>query len=266
MRWVVDANMRKSPPVFGDVPVEEDRFAVGVIQQDTDVPATYELFRPYRVPDEAKKSALPGPSLYGCGLSEVLGATGAARFFLEPYKLGDKAFSDEMFPCSHPISSLALDEVIALYGKDVQISLILNIGPGIPDVDALQEIETSAGTPLTRLARKLSWHAGKRRPARRKTLQKEAQDTTDQPGDMTESVAVELEDRKQAIKNKLVQMYGPSAGDRYHHLGPARSAEWTGLNDVVNICGPQEESDQFREQQVAEAEAFVKRAWVDVVV
>jgi hypothetical protein len=59
---------------------------------------------------------------------------------------GKTRFSDTKFPKPHNITELALDEMWGIYGTDVPLSVVVNIGPGLPnDVDVQQ------------IARRFSW-------------------------------------------------------------------------------------------------------------
>ena len=55
-------------------------------------------------------------------------------------------FMDTKYPNPHNITELALKEMWGLYGKDVQISVVVNIGPGKPDQSDVKQI-----------ARRFSW-------------------------------------------------------------------------------------------------------------
>ena len=112
----------------------------------------YNLFRTYDCPEGA--DLLDGPTdprTYS--ISHAFAATGAAKYFTPPWKekKGKVKFQDTQFPSPHNITELALNEVWGLYGKDVEISVVVNIGPGSPDARDCE-----------RIARRFSWG---RRPA-----------------------------------------------------------------------------------------------------
>ena len=70
-------------------------------------------------------------------LANAFAATGAMKAFTGPWeeRLDGKTklkFFDDQFPHPHNISELAVDEVYALYGKKTPISVVVNIGPGMP--------------------------------------------------------------------------------------------------------------------------------------
>ena len=110
----------------------------------------YNLFRTYDCPEGSK--VLEGPSdPREYKISHAFGATGAAKYFTPPWreptaKRGISRFLDVQFPSPHNITELALEEVWGLYGKDVEISLVVNIGPGIPNASDCRNI-----------ARKILW-------------------------------------------------------------------------------------------------------------
>ena len=118
---------------------------------------TYNLFRTYAVPDDAKLLAGPSePSSFT--IARAFGATGAARYFSAPWKEhiaadGKTSFLDRAFPSPHNITLLALKEMWDLHGPHAPISVIVNIGPGFPtDAD------------LSLIARRFSW--GLKKPAK----------------------------------------------------------------------------------------------------
>ena len=114
----------------------------------------YNLFRSYEIPDSAK---LPGKLLEGpqkpasFKISHAFAVTGATRYFTTPWKeqlasSGMTEFSDTKFPRPHNITKLALDEMWGMYGMDVPLSVVVNIGPGLPNA-----------VDVKRMARRFSW-------------------------------------------------------------------------------------------------------------
>ena len=110
----------------------------------------YNLFRTYECPEGANLLAGPeNPRSYR--ISRAFAVTGAAKYFTPPWKEqmenGSKIrFMDTKYPKPHNITKLALNEMWGLYGKDVQISVVVNIGPGIPNKSDVKQI-----------ARRFSW-------------------------------------------------------------------------------------------------------------
>ena len=115
---------------------------------------SYNLFRSYAIPESAKlpQKLLKGPKdPHEFKISSAFGVTGAARYFSMPWKEqiagdGETRFSDTKFPEPHNITELALDEMWRIYGTDVPLSVIVNIGPGLPnDID------------VKKIAKRFSW-------------------------------------------------------------------------------------------------------------
>ena len=117
----------------------------------------YNLFRTYRCPkDAAARSLRPGPqNPERYTIASAFGVTGAARYFApkwtENMDNGHRAkFQDTKFPYPHNVTEIALEEMWGLYGKRVPISVVLNIGPGLPNDKDVQNIQSS-------LAKIVSW-------------------------------------------------------------------------------------------------------------
>ena len=97
----------------------------------------YNLFRTYDCPEGSKVlHELSDPHKYK--ISHAFGVIGAAKYFTPPWKetsakKGKSRFRDIQFPSPHNITELALDEMWGLYGTDVEISVLVNIGIGIPN-------------------------------------------------------------------------------------------------------------------------------------
>jgi hypothetical protein len=114
----------------------------------------YNLFRTYPIPTSAKlpKKLLEGPvNPDKFKISRAFGVTGAAKYFTPRWKehmatSGKITFSDTKFPKPHNITELALDEMWGIYGIEVPLSVIVNIGPGIPNTFDVRQI-----------ARRFSW-------------------------------------------------------------------------------------------------------------
>lgn len=107
----------------------------------------YRLFRTYETPRSAKlkERLLEGPAdPKNYKISSAFGVTGAAKYFTKEWNehmehSGHTKFIDSKFPKPHNITELALDEMWAIYGTDVPLSVVVNIGPGLPnDVDVKQ--------------------------------------------------------------------------------------------------------------------------------
>jgi len=110
---------------------------VAALRSDCD---DYGLFRTYDIPEAA---AMPEKLREGprdpenFTIARAFGVTGSAKFFSPPWKekmskRGTTRFNDNKFPQPHNITKLALDEMWGIFGTDVPISVIVNIGPGVP--------------------------------------------------------------------------------------------------------------------------------------
>ena len=110
----------------------------------------YNLFRTYDCPENSM--LLDGPSdPRKYRISHAFGVTGAAKYFTAPWKehsatKGKSRFLDVNSPSVHNITKLALDEMWGLYGRDVDISVVVNVGPGDPNASDCRQI-----------ARRFSW-------------------------------------------------------------------------------------------------------------
>ena len=109
----------------------------------------YYLFRTYECPANAiVLDGPPDPCKYK--ISHAFGVTGAAKYFTSPWeeRFDNKIktmFWDVQFPTLHNITGLALGEVWGLYGTDVEIAAIVNIGPGLPTVSDCKAITRRFG-------------------------------------------------------------------------------------------------------------------------
>ena len=116
----------------------------------------YSLYRTYDCPEDAR--LLDGPSNpRKYNISHAFAATGATKYLTSAWEevRADKSKSkylDTQFPRPHNITGLALDEVWGLYGRNVQIAVAINVGPGIPNEpdcrDHARSMLWSIPTPL----------------------------------------------------------------------------------------------------------------------
>jgi hypothetical protein len=114
----------------------------------------YNLFRSYEIPSwaELPKKLLEGPrDPKEFTIAQAFAVTGAAKYFSPAWKetmevSGKKRFSDTKFPKPHNITDLALNEMWGLYGTSVELSVVINIGPGLTDPYDVKHI-----------ARRFSW-------------------------------------------------------------------------------------------------------------
>ena len=100
----------------------------------------YKLFRSYEIPKSAKLPAklLEGPQdPSSFEISRAFGATFAANHFTVPWEeqmasSGKLRLKDTQFPKPHNITQLALEEMWGIYGTNAPLSVVVNIGPGLP--------------------------------------------------------------------------------------------------------------------------------------
>lgn len=117
----------------------------------------YNLFRSYEIPGDARMphKLLEGPENPSqFQISSAFGVTGAAKYFSPPWneqmsKSGRTFFNDSKYPKPHNITELALDEMWGLYGKEVPLSVIVNIGPGLPSKSDMKQIAQRFSWGLT---------------------------------------------------------------------------------------------------------------------
>lgn len=119
-------------------------FVCALKTDSKDTNLEYYLFRTYDCPKGPKLlDGPPDPRRYK--ISHAFGATGAAKYFTPPWKetTAKKTklkFLDIQFPRRHNITQIALNEVRGLYGVDVEISIVVKIGPGIPNAADYKKI------------------------------------------------------------------------------------------------------------------------------
>ena len=208
---------------------------------------SYDLFRSYEIPKSAK---LPHKLLKGpkdpskFEISSAFGVTGAARYFSMPWKEqmaggGKVSFNDTKFPKPHNITELALDEMWGIYGVAVPLSIVLNVGPGLPsDIDVKQ------------IARRFSWGL-KASPAPKMTSASSSAKVQSEPkrliprtntfGSIKDrGVDVKLrrleEDIEKDIRDKLDNVQ-PGNSELYFRLAPAEAPRGTPQNDFTASGG-----------------------------
>ncbi|KAI4198505.1 MAG: hypothetical protein LQ350_005234 [Teloschistes chrysophthalmus] len=221
----------------------------------------YHLYRTYHCPDGAKVLDGPDPSDYN--ISHAFGVTGAAKYFTRPWKETStrkvkSKFMDIQFPCPHNITELALDEMWGLYGTHVPISVVVNIGPGIPNASDCRNI-----------ARRFSWDT---KPPSRITVRQDSTESLPSASDRdSESTTiphrktfgsvtdVDFEKKLQRresqierdIKSKLHNVYNGNPPP-YHRLAPPVSAPRAAQNDT---CTPKTTHDATKQ--------YLQSPWVE---
>ena len=121
------------------------------------------LFRTYDCPKGSNVlEGPPNPREYK--ISHAFEATGADKYF-KPHRREPAAIRaiskilDIRSQSPHNITELALNEMWGLYGKDVEIAVVVNIGPGIPNNPDLENVARSLswGTKETKSPTLLTW-------------------------------------------------------------------------------------------------------------
>ena len=215
-----------------------------------------------------------GPDPAQCKVSAACAATGAAKYLLAPYKIGSTTFSDKNFPNPHNISSLALDEAYQICGGKPRISIMVNIGPGIPSPNDVKELEQMS---IKAVSRKFSWPRMRSFRIRGKnpagsnlsvanvaslpgTEEQPKRSDTASSSASSSSRASEAERKLEAgIRERLDQMYGPGGRAKYHRIGPTHFAgDSVALNDVSAVDVSDAEMDKFLD--MAETKDLVRNA------
>lgn len=234
-------------------------FAVGAVQFPKQDGPKYEMFRSYRTARMSGPFYHPGPDPADCKVSSVCAATGATKFLLQPYTIGSTTFSDNGFPNPHNITELAMDEAYHLYGEKPPLSVIVNIGPGIPsdnDVEKLQNLSRKFSWP--------NWLSISSSSSRSRSSEKisssnssptSSTSTTSDPkltqppwrsdsSSSSSSEAEQVERRIEAnIKTRLRKEY--HGGKIFVRLAPPPARDELALNDVHVISASSEEVDKF---------------------
>lgn len=245
--------------------VEEDvevrckhAFAVGAVQSSKGDNREYEIFRTYRTTKSSGPYYHPGPDPAACKVSSVCAATGATKYLLQPYTIGSTTYSDNGFPNPHNITELAMDEAYHIYGEKPPMSIIVNIGPGIPsdhDVEKLQ-----------RLSRKFSWpywlsgsnRTGSTKNSTPTTSPTSSATTTSEAkwvespvrSDTSSSASSEAEKVEREIEANIIERLHKDYANReiFIRLAPPPAPDELALNDVHVIGASSEEVDKFLQQ------------------
>jgi hypothetical protein len=230
-------------------------FAVGAVQYPHQGDSKYEIFRSYRTTKTSGPFYHSGPDPGTCNVSSVCAATGATKYLLEPYTIGSTTYSDNGFPNPHNITELALDEAYHIYGDKPPLSMVVNIGPGIPsdhDVEKLQQ-----------LSRKFSWPSWLSSSTKSGSSLKSSSNTSptshtntisdakfvesparSDTSSSSSSEAEEVERQIEAtIKNRLQRDY--HSRKIFMRLAPPPARDELALNDVQVIRASSQEVDKF---------------------
>ena len=199
----------------------------------------YHLFRTYDCPQGSR--VLDGPSdPRKYKISHAFGVTGAAKYFTPPWKETSATkvkskFLDVKFPSPHNMTELALDEMWGLYGTDVEISVVVNIGPGTPNASDYRIIARrfSWGTKATTKSSALS-------RGRRSSAAKEFNTKSEgvSPHDYEPTDGISRDENENSQRIKFDQKLPAPAGDTEKKPSVARqstfgSVQGLGIEDKL---------------------------------
>lgn len=238
----------------------------------------YNLFRTYALPGDP---ALPTRLLEGPAddahfkISSAFGVTGAAKYFSPPWhermsQSGQSRFNDNKFPSPHNITELALDEMWAIYGLEVEMSVVVNIGPGLPSKYDVQQIAKRFSWGLTSTLNTSFYSKRSRSPVPEEQMPSKKRTKTDSPQEITDAgpsvrflatpeqestgapgkklprrdtvgsiqgrtVGKKLKRREAEIENdikdKLQEIYKEKGKGLYYRLAPLHAPQGTAQND-----------------------------------
>ena len=234
-------------------------FAAGAIRYPIQGGRKYDIFRAYRTEKTSGKYYHSGPDPATCKVSSVCAATGATKYLLQPHTIGSTTYSDNGFPNPHNITDLAMDEAYHIYGKTPPLSVIVNIGPGIPsdsDIVKLQDI-----------ARKFSWPSwlpvnNRTRPSPKSSSNTSPVSSTKTSTDLksvespsrsdtSSSASSEAEEVERQIEAAIKERLEEDYRDRkiFIRLAPPPACDEFALNDVHVISASSEEVDKFLDKE-----------------
>lgn len=230
-------------------------FAVGAIQSSDEVNREYEIFRAYRTTNTPGPFYRPGPDPESCNVSSVCAATGATKYLLQPYTIGSTTYSDNGFPNPHNITEIAMDEANHIFGEKPPLSIIVNIGPGIPSDHDIEKLQ--------KLSRKFSWpywlpssnRTGLTKANTPNTSPNSSTITTSETkwvespvrSDTSSSASSEAEGVERDIEAKITHRLKKDYPDQkiFIRLAPRAAHDELALNDVHVISTSSEEVDKF---------------------
>jgi hypothetical protein len=234
-------------------------FAAAAEKRRTGQKTQYQIFRTYRTAQDAE--ARPGPDPAGCTIADAFASTSAAKYIFESFSVSNVKFSDNGFPDPHNITDLAIDEAQSICGKHYPMSVVVNVGPGIPtqgDVWKLGGLAKvfSFGTPDSGRGMPLFETTAHRRTEPERDQEFRNLQTGVHPSKllspdtramspknrkplkpMSQALIRELE-IESAIKARLAKEYPPATdlvgNERflYFRLGPSEAPKTTAVNDV----------------------------------
>ena len=233
----------------------------------------YCLFRSYDVASaKFPEKLLEGPETTDSfKITQAFLVTGAAKHFLPRQTIkmassGDVCFQDVHFPKTpHDIASLALEEMLALYGPDVPISSIVDVQPWDRDKpdkkgppSSVSRIFESCITSLS--PRQTSYATGVGQSIKARTFMKEINsDGTDGPRSLGEEMAANF-------RRKLAQAYPRGGAPPYFRFAPDKNVTDAARQDfpsyrdhlkaIENYCGRGDVKAVMKEAAISLAFGF----------
>jgi len=257
--------------------IVDNRFAVGVVDEPNTIPGRrYEIFRTYPVTNCTSPLCRGGPNPSTCKVSEACAATAAAPGLLPPRTIESTTYMDNKFPNPHSISNVVLDEVYHLYGEKPPLSVLVNVGPGIPsdnDVKKLKKLSQSfSWEPFKSLRRQRekvtpSPAVSVTVPAAENDLKRTVTSGSSSSSGSCTSMQAEIleQEHEKRIRKRLQDDY--ERRGIYYRLAPRRPGDKLSLNDVSLIDDTNTEVDEYL--KMPETEELVKRAakryWGEIV-
>lgn len=246
-------------PEFNDGSRCQLAFAAAAEKGSVDEKKKYWIFRTYKT--TKANGGLPGPDPSTCKISQAFASTCATKYLFEPYELAGTKFSDSGFPYPHNITALAVDEIRSHLGLHVPISVVINIGPGVPtktDVNKLAGIARifSFGSPAEHhgypiheakaIARRHTENAEMRKKELGASLTPPSGLATAElhkkkwrPLTQPLKAALREEQIENEIRDQLQRQYPSTAGTAaedkflYFRIGPNIAPKKTAVNDVT---------------------------------
>lgn len=234
-------------------------FAAGAIRGPTTGGRKYDIFRAYRTEKTSGKFYHPGPDPATCKVSSICAATGATKYLLEPHTIGSTTYSDNGFPNPHNITDLAMDEAYHIYGPKAPLSVIVNVGPGIPSDNDILKLQVLGRTfswpswlPINTRVRLSPKSSPSSSPTSSTKSSTELKDVVSPPrSDTSSSASSEAEEVERqieaAIKERLQRDYHDEG--IFMRLAPPPARDELALNDVDVISASSEEADRFLEKE-----------------
>ena len=224
-------------------PSKNVRHPKPTVQGDRTRHRDYELFRSYPCCPRNQKLRQGPRNPERFEIASAFCVTGAAKYFFAPWKEdmadnGRVSFLDRMFPQPHNITELALDEMWGLFGRDMPIDLVVNVGPGLPNQKDIRI-----------LARKFSWGRSNSGSSSTKSILSRTPSSRPEDEQLQASkrtttffsvagrtIEDKLKRDEDQIELDICKKLGDAYQDqrtRYYRLAPDQSPLGTSMNDTL---------------------------------